>query len=373
MKALLLSITAGQGHHATASAVRKRLEFYGVQCETLDVYEYAAPILKELVARGYLILTAHAPKVEATFYTLAENRSKVEDRASMMQIMNNVLAKKLIQYLEDYKPDVIICTHVFASGIVNSLKAKKVTNALHIGIVTDFTLHPFWEDLKHIDYIITASELLEYAARQRGVESAKLLPLGIPIDTKFCKGKDRKAAREALGLHPDQPAILIMSGSMGFGKMDKAIAQLDALNHDFQAMVVCGSNKAMENKIKKIKTNHDFRVYGYVDTVEQMMDAADCIVTKPGGLTTSEALQKDLPVIMVNPIPGQEERNVDFLLNTGMAMYATPTYPVDEVLNNALTDPELLLRIQENIKRLGKKNATDRLCAFVMEEVKKRG
>jgi processive 1,2-diacylglycerol beta-glucosyltransferase len=125
----------------------------------------------------------------------------------------------------------------------------------------------------------------------------------------------------------------------------------------------------MEKKIRSIETSHLFIIFGFVNNVEVMMDAADCIVTKPGGLTTSEAIQKDLTLIMVNPIPGQEERNVEFLLNSGMAMYATATYPVDEAVNYILKSPERIESMKEAIARVGKKNSTQRLCSFIVEKI----
>lgn len=372
MKALLLSITAGQGHHATASAVRNQLESFGVQCETMDAYEYVAPILKELVAHGYLILTAHVPKMEGKFYTMAENRTRSQDRISITKIANQVMANSLVNYIREFKPDVIICTHVFAAGIVNSLKERDFIDIPTIGIITDFTIHPFWEDMNRIEYFVTASELLNYSAEQRGMDPKKLLPFGIPIDPKFTKKIDQRQAREQLGLDPDKTTLLIISGSMGYGKIDKEIKKLDALEEDFQAIVVCGNNKAMEEKARKIATRHHFSVFGFVNNVEVMMDAANCIITKPGGLTTSEAIEKELPMIMVNPIPGQEERNVEFLLNSGMAMYATSTYPVDEVVNYILTCPERIENMKDNIRKTGKKNSTERLCAFIVEKISKK-
>jgi processive 1,2-diacylglycerol beta-glucosyltransferase len=303
---------------------------------------------------------------------MAENRPRSEDRISITKLANQVLAKPLVSYIQNFKPDVIVCTHVFAAGIVNSLKERGLIDTLTIGIITDFTIHPFWEDMRKIEYFVSASEHLAYSAAQRGMDPGKLLPFGIPIDPKFTGGLAKREARERLGLMPDKTTLLIMSGSMGHGKIDKVIRALDALPEDFQAIVVCGNNKTMEGKIKSIKTTHFFSVYGFVNNVEVMMDASDCIVTKPGGLTSSEAIQKDLPMIMVNPIPGQEERNVEFLLNSGMAMYATPTFPVDEAVNYILTDPERIRIMKECIEKVGKKNSTERLCSFIVDKIRQK-
>jgi processive 1,2-diacylglycerol beta-glucosyltransferase len=372
MKALLLTITAGHGHHATASAVSNALASNGVQCETVDAYEYIAPILKELVARGYLILTERVPKVEGKFYTMAEKRTRSGDRISLTKMANQVLAKPLVSYIRNFDPDVIICTHVFAAGLVNSLKERGHIHTPTIGIITDFTIHPFWEDMQEIEYFVSASEYLTYSAAKRGMDPAKMLPFGIPIDPKFAEKTDSRKVREALGLDPDKTTLLIMSGSMGHGKIDKVIRRLDRLEEDFQAIVVCGNNKAAKEKIEAIDTSHRFLTFGFVNNVEFLMDGSDCIVTKPGGLTTSEAIQKELPMIMVNPIPGQEERNVEFLLNSGMAMYATSTYPVDEAVHYILSCPERIKTMKECIEKVGKKDATQRLCSFIVEKIAKK-
>ena len=173
--------------------------------------------------------------------------------------------------------------------------------------MTDFTIHPFWEDAD-LDYYVTANELLNHQASKKGIDTSKILPIGIPIHPKFGKKMDKLEARNILGIE-DKPTILIMSGSMGYGNLETIITDMDTMDMDFQIISICGNNKNLkedrwdDNKEKVYN-------YGFTDKVDIIMDAADCIVTKPGGLTTSESLAKGLPMIIINPIPGQEERNL---------------------------------------------------------------
>jgi processive 1,2-diacylglycerol beta-glucosyltransferase len=295
------------------------------------------------------------------------------NKYSLVKLTNTLMASELRYYIDDYKPDIIICTHVLPATMINILIEKDCLNAITVGIVTDFTLHPLWEETRRLDYFVTVNELLEHQLMQKGIDLAKVLPFGIPIKPKFSIKGDQKKAREAFKLDPDTATILLMSGSMGYGKIDKTIERLDELPLDFQTIVVCGHNKRQYRKIKRLKTSKRFDVYGYVDNVDQMMDAADCIITKPGGITSSEALAKELPMIMVNPIPGQEERNAEFMLNNGLALQATKTFPLEEAIFTLFKHPERLKHLKKTIALYGKKQATQKLCDFLTEEVAKRG
>lgn len=374
MKVLIMSITAGQGHHSTAAALKDYLTDNNIQCKILDTYEYIAPILKEAVARGYLISTAYTPRASGHVYRFAEKKGGTTVGMHISKLTNSVLSSGVRDFIEEYNADIIICTHVFAAGVVNALSEKGFINkaVVKAGIVTDFTIHPFWEDMDKMDYIITPSELLGYQLQQRGIAIYKMLPLGIPIKPKFYNKMSKAQARLNLSLSPDKRTVLFMSGSMGYGKMEDIIEKADGLDLDFQALVVCGNNKKAYAAISGKKYKKDVRCFGYVDNVEVMMDAADCIVTKPGGITTSEAMAKELPMIIINPIPGQEERNVEFLLNNGLAVLTSSTYTVAEALFQLFTNPKRIQGLKENIIELRKEYAAENICETLIKESKKR-
>jgi UDP-N-acetylglucosamine:LPS N-acetylglucosamine transferase len=367
LKVLFLSNTTGQGHRSTAGAIEQALSERGVECRVLDTYECVDPMRFRLLDRGYLMATSRIPVAYGLVYRAAEKLRKNDSMYTPLNVDNLMLAVKLKKYLEyEFSPDVIVCTHVFSAGIVNVMKARGWITMPVIGVVTDYTIHPFWQDVTHIDYFITASELLTLQAVKRGILREKLLPFGIPINQKFSKSVDKEEARRMLGIDEKKMTVLLMSGSMGHGNILSVLSRMDRVDADFQIIAVCGNNRRAKSRIDVMKTTKKVFCYGFVNNVDLMMDASDCIVTKPGGLTASEALAKNLPIIMVNPIPGQEERNVEFMLNNGLAVNVTKTFPIDEALYQIFTYPEKLQNMMANIRLVGKPNAARDLTDFIM-------
>ena len=362
MKVLLLTVTAGQGHNQAAKSLCEYLSEAGIENSYLDVFEYINPVLKEALSHGYIMSTKRFSKLYGKFYRFAEcggNRERY-----MNKIVNQIMSRKLIGFIEETAPDVIVCTHVFAALLVSAIKHKMSPDIKTIGIVTDFTIHPYWEDTV-IDYYVTASELLGHQAKKRGIPSNKLLPIGIPIKPKFSSKVSKKEARGKLGLE-DKKTVLVMSGSMGYGKVDKIIDELDSINLDFQIISICGFNEKLKKNIDRKKLEKNIINLGFSDNVDLYMDAADCIITKPGGLTTSEALAKGVPIIMVNPIPGQEDRNVEFLLNNGAALKVSKTFPVDDAVYQLLSNTERQKTLKETVSFLGKPNSTRDFVDFIL-------
>lgn len=374
MKVLFLSNTAGQGHHSTAAALMQMLTERGAQCRMLDTFAYCNPVLYKTVSRGYLLSTSVMPYAYGKFYRLAETKDKNESKHSVTNLANTLLAHKLRNYLKnEFTPDVVVCTHVFSAQVIDAMKKHGYTDVKTIGIITDYCIHPFWEDVESVEYIVTASELLTNQALKRGIAKERIVPLGIPIHPKFSKAVGQQQAREELGIDPDRFTVLLMSGSMGYGNMTQVLQSIDQLDKDFQVLAVCGNNRRAKAEIEQLQTRKKVYPFGYVHNVELMMDAANCIITKPGGLTSSEALAKSLPIIMVNPIPGQEERNVEFMLNNGLAVNVTKTYPIDDALYQLFYYPEKLEYMESNIRLVGKPNATSDLCDFVLGLGEKQG
>ena len=369
MKVLILSITAGEGHNSTAKAIQAQFESLpNVECRTLDAYEYLSKLLAVTVSEGYLLSTSMVPKPYSKFYRLAEKRNKTADDTTAIRLSNYVFAKKLKKYTDVYQPDVVICTHIFAAGIVDVMKVKFNSEFTAVGIVTDFKFHPFWEECIHFDYIVTANELMNIQAFKKGYRKSQILPFGIPIKPQFAHRDNQQSARRKCGLDPNKFTLLLMSGSMGFGNLEQTVKDLDRIKVDFQTVVVCGNNKQAKEALDKMEFNKSFKILGYIDYVDRLMDAADCIVTKPGGLTSSEALAKGLPMIIVNPIPGQEDRNTEFFLNNGVAMYVTETCPMDEVIYQFFYFKEKIANMKRNISLIGKPNSTKNLCDFLYNQ-----
>lgn len=367
MKILLISVTAGYGHHATANALADELTARGAEVQKVDLLEYVNKFIFRAVDKGYLFYAKYAPNQFGQLYRAMEKSSSMRSRF-INDLVSDILAGRFNKYFDEFTPDVIITTHIFGAQVLDELKRRNDVSCPVIGIVTDYTLHPFWNEVDQIEYIVTASELLNHRITQKGVDQARLLPFGIPIRPRFLTGVAQREARKMLQLQEDLHTVLIMSGSMGHGNMVEVVKKIDTLEMPLQLLVVCGSNEKAQKKLSKVTLRHPMQVHGFVNNVDLMMDAADCIVSKPGGLTTSETLAKKLPMIMVNPIPGQEEDNANFLINTGMALTTNKHFPVDEALYFLFSHPERLALIRKNIELFSHPDATARLCDFIMKK-----
>lgn len=366
MNILILTVTAGHGHNQTAKSIYNYATAKGHNALILDSLEYINPLLKDTVNKAYLLSTSLSPKAYGKVYSLIENKDINDSLISGQNITTTLLSKKIIKFIKDFKPDAIICTHVFSATFVSDIK-KEGIDALTFGIVTDYTLHPFWNET-NIDYYVLPNEYLTYQTVSKGIPEEKILPFGIPIDSKFNKKLDKKLARELVGID-NKPTILMMSGSMGYGNMFMQLEAICNLPYDFQIVSICGNNKSTKKKID----SHTFpkKVYniGFSDKVDIYMDACDIIITKPGGLTVSEALAKKIPMILTNPIPGHEARNREFLINMGVAMTNSKTYPIEEVVAQILTSPKKLQTMENAIDLIRKPEASKTLIEFI-EEIK---
>ncbi len=363
MKVLVLSITAGGGHNATAKAICAYLESIGCHAEMLDTFEYLSHALGEAVSRGYLLMAKNAKLVYKGGYRLAEKRNKSATEYSPTRTAGKIMSKKLEKYIADYDPDVIICTHIFPAIILDVMKKKGKLRAKTIGVLTDFMFHPYWEEGSNLDFVVTPNEQLFSQALKKGFKKTQILPMGIPIHPKFSdKSRSKEQARAELGLDINARTVLLMSGSMGYGNIEKTVRALDSVPADFQMIIVCGNNHAAKARIDALKTKKRILNLGFVDYVDKLMDASDCIISKPGGLTTSEAMAKRLPMIIIDPIPGQEDRNTEFLTNNGVAMAVTTTSPIDEVIYQLLANPKRIEVMRDAIDLIAKPNSTRDIC-----------
>ncbi len=368
MKVMILSITAGQGHHSAAKALSEALTLVGATVKIVDVYKQIDKNLCDAVNKGYLLSTKHTPKAYRTIYELIDSKTAPATKYSLRSVMGILLGLRFEKFIEEFCPDVIICTHVFAAQVINELKRhERLTDVPTIGIVTDYTIHPFWEDVTNIEYIEIASELLTQKASIKGIPKERLLPFGIPVQKKFSISQSKSEVRRALNISDDEKVILVMAGSMGYGNMPEIISGILRFDKKCRILAVCGNNKKLYKKLTESQYSENVSIYGFISNVDVLMDAADCIITKPGGLTTTEAMAKNLPMIFVNPIPGQEDRNQEFFLNSGLALAVTKTFTIEEALYFLFNQPERLELIRDAFKKIAKPNSSENLANFVKE------
>ncbi|MBR6708100.1 MAG: galactosyldiacylglycerol synthase [Clostridia bacterium] len=367
MRVLVLSVTAGGGHNSTANAIKAYLDGKGVECRVMDTLRYINKPLAKTVSEGYEFVASKAKLVFDEGYRLAEKRKRNADVKSQMRRNGKLLSRKLGKYIAAYDPDVIVFTHIFVGVILDVLKVEKGLRAKTVGILTDFVFHPYWEESTHLDYVITACPQLSLQARKKGFREEQILPMGIPIHPRFSVLRDKAESRRALGLDPDKTTFLLMAGSMGYGNMTSTVEQLYRMEQDFQLIIVCGKNEKAREAIEALPQRKTARIVGWSNEIDRFMDAADCIITKPGGLTTSESLAKCLPMIIVNPIPGQEDRNTQFLLNNGAAIAVTETFPLDEAVYTLLANPDRIPLMKQSIELLRRPDSTEQIGRLVLD------
>ena len=373
MKVLILSVTAGYGHIVAARAVSESLQEKGAEVRIVDVYQFISRTVQKTIDRGYLLASKRTPELYRVCYSLAVNHRPHflnTPRFSIIHLINTLGISKFSRLIEEFQPDAILCTHVFAAQLMNEMKGRGEVSVPVIGIVTDYTIHPFWEDVQRIDYIVTASELLTHQAVKRGIDPSRLLPFGIPAHPKFSRSLSRESAARLLGIRPDRPTVLLMGGSMGYADGRKIILQLTKTSLPLQILAVCGRNRRQLRELTQLKTKLDghCQLYptGFAEHIEVMMSASDCLITKPGGLTVSEALAERLPMLLISPIPGHEERNAEFLVNNGAASRITKTFPADEAVVQLFENPSRLKTMKEMMQTVRRPEAAEKLADFLL-------
>ena len=363
MNVLFLSVTAGGGHNTCAKAVDDYLKSRDVKTYILDVYGYIHKMLGKTVSEVYSFSITKTPKLFGTLYDFEENNSA--GICNLMDNVNRIACKKITEFINENHIDAVICTHVFGGQLMTRLKRKGKVDVFTVGIITDYTIHPHWEDT-NLNYYVIADEGLVRQAVERGIPKEKLLPIGIPLNLKYSQHIDRAEARKMLGFDPEKPLIFLIMGSMGYGNISASVTELDRLDYDYQIAIVCGNNKRAKTNLSKKTFKKNVEIYGFVDNVDLFLDAADLIITKPGGLTTTESLAKNVPMIFVDPIPGQEAKNVEFLLNNGLGIYVTKNYGLADAIDQLFRFPQRLDEIRTAIKRIAKPDSAKVLGDLVL-------
>lgn len=369
MRVLLLTLTAGQGHNSTSFALAKYLETQGVDCTVLDTYKYLSKLMGDIIDVGYTSMARHSPELHLLMYDKAEKDSSNEKirKTYLPYTIAEASKNKMLKYINSKKPDVIVCTHIFTAIIITQMRRDGILDRKIpvLGVVTDFVLHPFWEDTV-LDYYVLANELLIYAAQRKGIDCEKLLPFGIPVKEKFSDDIPISEARAQLNIK-DKMTMLLISSSVGFGSIPELLSDIDKVPMDFQTVIICGRNKRLSQKIKNTLYSKDVIVVDYVDNMELYMDAADIIITKPGGLTVSEALAKRRPLIITDPIPGVESRNTYFLINNNLAVHAGKYARIDDVIMQLFSHPEKLSQMKHAQELYGKRHSAKATGDFIIK------
>jgi len=340
---LFLYLTKHSGHYAAAIAVEEATQQLGVPVQSmlLDSFSHANPVLSKVTLRAYLAALKAAPEIWEWMYDNPELKART---VKIRELLNRGSSRKLQKILREFNPDVVVCTQAFACGVLASWKAA--TGSRHpalVGVLTDFVAHRYWAH-DQVDLYIAPNAATKTTLVSQGVHAERVRVCGIPVNGRHLHVVDKDAVIRALGFKPGLPLILVMGGSLGLGPMNSVIRKLDKLPQPFYIVAVTGKNEELKERLERrgAKLRHPTRIFGFVENVNELMDVAELVVTKPGGITTAECLVKQLPMIIINPIPGQEAKNTDFLLAHGVAVQAEKATHVARFVDEFLRNPEKL-------------------------------
>ncbi len=360
-RVLILSASAGAGHIRAAQAVEKAfLQLKAAnELRNIDTLDYTNKLFQKLYSRAYIELVDKAPDVLGWLYDHFDKPWKNQKERLAFDKLNT---GPFIKMIKDYQPDLAVCTHFLPSEIISWLKEKKRLATHQAIVVTDFDVHAMWL-CHHYEHYFVAMEETKVHMQELGIPSEKITVSGIPIDPIFAQHKDKGQMRKKHGLASDLPAILISAGGFGVGPMEMLIESLKKLKNKVQVIAICGRNEELKKRLEKASRQMPatcpvkISPVGYTTEMDEYMSAADLLLGKPGGLTTSEALAKGLPLVIVNPIQGQEERNSDHLLEDGVAIRCNNLPVLAYKIDKLLEDTTRLAMMRKNTQRLARPEA----------------
>ncbi len=364
-KVLVLSASAGAGHIRAAQAIEKAFAEIGAatgerrEVQHLDILNYTNKVFRHLYSKAYIDLVNKMPEVPGWFYDKMDKPWKNERRRLALDKLNT---RPFVKMLREYQPDLIVCTHFLPAEIVSWLKAKERLASRQVIIVTDFDVHAMWLVHHYERYFVAVEEARVYLTAL-GIPAEKITVTGIPIDPVFALKKDKQELRAKHGLSLDRTTILLSAGGFGVGSVDALVHALMPLEHRAQVVAICGRNEELKKRLARLaaRAKPDATVilkpFGYTKEMDELMTASDLVLGKPGGLTTSEALAKGLVFVIVNPIPGQEERNSDHLLEGAVAIRCNNLPTLSYKLDRLLSDSGRFKAMQANSLRMGRPNA----------------
>lgn len=367
MNILILSASTGGGHMRASKAIEGYMtqQNKDINVKIVDSLLYISPILNKTITGGYVYLATKTPKLYGKLYDLTNKDHKF---ANFVTRLNNIFANKLMPLIDDFRPDIIITTHPFPTEMVSRLKSKKEINIPLICIMTDYAPHKAWINDKVDAYIVANDDMVTKMTTQ-GVDSRCIYPYGIPVDEVFFEEKEKQLVIEELGLDKNLPTILMMAGSFGVSNVFDVYQNIIDIDIDFQIILVTGRNQKLYNHFEEVigDTTKNTKLIYFTEEINKFMQASDIIITKPGGLTVTEALACNIPMAVFDAIPGQEEENADFLLKHNMAVRISDGNSCREAIVELLKDREKLEDMKEACKSFDKNDSTKNIFLLINE------
>jgi processive 1,2-diacylglycerol beta-glucosyltransferase len=370
MRVLIPTVTAGAGHLQAAAALEEAWRALRPEDEVrlVDVLDYTPRWYRKIYVKGYLQLIQHAPDLYAMMFKKTDNPARIRELTRFRRQSAGVMASKFVTELVAFQPDVVLCPHYLPLEILGGVLSKKryrgKLDPEIVCIVTDFEAHALWME-SCVDLFCVAAPATKARLVARGVADDAVVVTGIPIARKFSTRMDAGAVRAQFQFQPQIPTLLVLGGGFGMGPVREILAELDKIERPLQLIVVCGKNEKLRAQLAAAPKRHRTEVLGFATNMHELMAASDLILTKPGGLTTSEALALGRPLLILNPIPGQEAANSDFLLEQGAAVKVNCVEDLPFKVTHLL-DTKKLTQMARSARSLGQPRAARTICEAVL-------
>ena len=366
-KILLMYISEHSGHHQASIALEKAIlsKDSGSRVLNINAFKYTNPIMEKITHKAYMKIIKKRPEIWSYLY---DHPRVVKKTERLRSFVNNAGSRKIESLIKQFEPDAVGCTQAFPCGIVAEYKKSHGINIPLVAILTDYAPHTYWIHEGVDAYIVPSSETGNTFIK-KGVPSEKIKTFGTPINPLFEIPLKRNDIYSKTGLSSKKPVILVMGGTHGIGPDEKFIKTLNDSPQDLQIIVITGANKKLFKKIKNVE--HIFRkkliLMSFAHNVHELMEISDIIITKPGGLTTAEALAKSLPIIILNPLPGQEDLNTKMLVDKGMAVRALDERDAVRLVQELLDNPNRIKKMQKAIKANAKPHSATDVAEFLLK------
>ena len=372
-KILIFYGSYGGGHLSAARNIRDYIEnnYTDYEIKLVDCIEYINKILNKVTTKAYTDFSRNARWIWKQLYYGSEKGglSKISNS------INRVMAIKLNKLLQEFKPDLIISTHPFSSQMCAILKKKQKINCKLATVMTDYAPHSQWLVAhEFVDYYFVAHEGMKEDLIERGVDLQKILATGIPLSNRFLLSYDKSKILAEYNLNPDKKTILFFAGGeFGFGK-DKTFNMLKSIIDNFpylQVIAIAGRNVKIKERFDELVSSTNsgdtVKILSYTNQVPELMSVADLVITKPGGLTTTESLASGLPLIVIDPLPGQEEENAKFVEKNGAGIWIRKNDNIEKILLNIFNDTYKLQNMKIKARLIAKKNSTKDICETLLK------
>ena len=366
MRILLLYISEVSGHHQATIAIENALKLLDPEVEILNLnaFNYTNPITEKIINRLYLGVIKRTPGIWDYLY---DNPAVVERTHKIKELIHKHNSPKLKKLFDEFRPNVVVCSQAFPCGMVADFKKTYNSNIPLVGVLTDYAPHSYWI-YDTVDYFVAPSQEVRDRFIQKGVAAEKIKVYGIPIGPKFALKHNKEELAKGFGLSSEKPIILAMGGGQGLGPLNKIVSAFKKMRIDSQLVVVAGSNKKLYRKLERRIKSHKKKIflYKFISNIDELMEIATLIITKAGGLTTAEALSKGLPMVIIKPLPGQEEVNTTYFLNKGAAVKITNDKLIAQFIQELISNPLTLKAMQEAALKISRPRSSLDIAELIL-------